>query len=161
MTLKLLDPVTKKLTTMRVHVCHDCGAREGQLHDFGCDMERCPFCGHQLISCDCVYGILGYTLDRAKPYSGLPKRMYEDGLTDEEAELWLDALTEKGRIPYVQWPNLCHRCGELWPTMFMVPDVEWETYIEPEHHRDMLCRKCYDEIRFLIDTNGGEVIERK
>lgn len=34
-------------------VCHDCGATYGQYHTEGCDTERCPCCGGQLISCDC------------------------------------------------------------------------------------------------------------
>ncbi len=33
--------------------CHDCGAKAGHYHHFGCDMETCPVCGGQLISCDC------------------------------------------------------------------------------------------------------------
>jgi hypothetical protein len=35
--------------------CGDCGARHKMQHHIGCDMEICPKCGHQLISCDC-YG---------------------------------------------------------------------------------------------------------
>jgi len=31
--------------------CHDCGARENEPHHFGCDMETCPHCGGQLLSC--------------------------------------------------------------------------------------------------------------
>lgn len=33
--------------------CHDCNALFGHLHHWGCDAERCPACGGQLISCDC------------------------------------------------------------------------------------------------------------
>ena len=33
--------------------CHDCGVRRGELHLEGCDMERCPRCGHQYICCNC------------------------------------------------------------------------------------------------------------
>ena len=35
--------------------CHDCGIvnKKGNLHHFGCDIEKCPACDGQLISCDC------------------------------------------------------------------------------------------------------------
>lgn len=33
--------------------CHDCNVGKGQIHHMGCDVERCPACGLQLISCDC------------------------------------------------------------------------------------------------------------
>jgi hypothetical protein len=33
--------------------CGDCGAKRGQFHHLGCDLERCPRCGRQLISCGC------------------------------------------------------------------------------------------------------------
>jgi len=33
--------------------CPDCGARPGYYHHFGCDQERCPVCGGQLIGCEC------------------------------------------------------------------------------------------------------------
>ena len=33
--------------------CGDCGALMGRYHHWGCDCERCPACGLQLISCDC------------------------------------------------------------------------------------------------------------
>ena len=33
--------------------CHDCGIKHGEVHHFGCDVERCPKCGYQLIGCEC------------------------------------------------------------------------------------------------------------
>ena len=36
------------------HICHDCNVEPGQKHHPGCDMERCPRCDGQLISCGCL-----------------------------------------------------------------------------------------------------------
>lgn len=34
--------------------CGDCAVKKGQLHVMGCDIEQCPRCGGQVISCECV-----------------------------------------------------------------------------------------------------------
>ena len=33
--------------------CTDCGAPQNSYHHEGCDCERCPVCGCQMLSCDC------------------------------------------------------------------------------------------------------------
>ena len=34
-------------------VCGDCAVKEGQIHHMDCDMEQCPVCHGQLLSCGC------------------------------------------------------------------------------------------------------------
>ena len=34
--------------------CHDCSVASGQLHHVSCDMEQCPVCRDQLLTCDCI-----------------------------------------------------------------------------------------------------------
>lgn len=32
-------------------ICHGCVVKVGELHKLGCDVEVCPICGNQLITC--------------------------------------------------------------------------------------------------------------
>jgi hypothetical protein len=45
-------PAPLARTTRR---CDDCGVARGGLHHLGCDLQRCPRCTGQLISCGCRF----------------------------------------------------------------------------------------------------------
>lgn len=65
-------------------ICPACHSRSGQLHELGCPVEICPWCGGQLIGCDCRYEQLGL----------------ESITTEEELNLFEAKLEERGRIPF-------------------------------------------------------------
>lgn len=46
--IKYGDPL-ERLPEDVPEICHDCGAHLGEYHHPGCDMERCPKCGSQMI----------------------------------------------------------------------------------------------------------------
>jgi hypothetical protein len=169
---------------MSEQIC-DCGVKEGELHHLNCDMEKCPICGGQSISCGCCYKhfypdykgfeqlhtsdprlfkihemspaesmcvmnkILG-------PTNGLPLDVYKNGLSSDQQEEWERVLNDIGRVPYIVYPNMCRRCGKLWPDMFHVPTEEWKRYIRIDARTHMLCQTCYDTIKALIDGVDNE-----
>ena len=49
----VLEPIKYNILESNHERCHDCGVKLGGYHHRGCDMERCPNCSEQLISCGC------------------------------------------------------------------------------------------------------------
>lgn len=65
-------------------LCPACQAATGELHELGCPVEICPWCGGQLIHCDCRFEQLGL-----------------DNLADESDLLrFEELLNQQGRVAY-------------------------------------------------------------
>lgn len=78
-TLAIYEPLQ-----MDEDVCPACHAASGECHELGCPVELCPWCGGQLIHCDCRYEQLGL----------------EAISTEEELFRFEALLEERGRIAY-------------------------------------------------------------
>lgn len=65
--------------------CGDCGVFPGELHQSGCDIEQCPRCGFQAISCNCIYEI--FQIDPATMEEKHPN-LYEHGPTEAMVKAW-------------------------------------------------------------------------
>lgn len=65
-------------------VCPSCHVATGELHELGCPVELCPWCGGQLVYCSCRYEQLGI-----------------DAMENEEDLIrFEEILNAQGRIPY-------------------------------------------------------------
>lgn len=115
--------------------CGDCGAKIGVLHDAGCDMETCPRCGGQAISCNCIYEVNGMdqsTLEKTHP------RIYTDGPTSKMYEKW-DKEWEARRIPWAGEPHAAVACRQFGWYSKWIADSGWVTCeaTDPEAREDL------------------------
>jgi uncharacterized protein YbaR (Trm112 family) len=108
-------------------ICHDCNAKEGELHKENCDMEICPKCKGQLLSCDC--NVKDISID--EKFFKIGRKAFK-------------------REPYLNYPVICAKCGELYPVFFNVSTKEWKKTIGITFKDDdVLCKSCFKLIRKL------------
>lgn len=86
-----------------IEACPDCDAPDGAIHDLFCTKERCPFCGGQLITCECIHAVLKLTDDEQQSWDE-----YVDDSVPPLSDIltrWKHALAQKGRIPFESYPD--------------------------------------------------------
>lgn len=69
--------------------CGDCGCHVGEQHKPNCDIERCPACGGQMLSCNC--GVIYEVTDKSK----LPELIKKQAKENEEIDKAYKAALEK------------------------------------------------------------------
>jgi len=102
--------------------CGDCGVAPGALHVRGCDVERCPFCGRQLIGCDC-----------ARTRAGCAEGVE---LTDAEYAVWEADLEKAGRLPWTgEFPGSAEARAFGWYAYFHEGLCRWFRCDDPTDPR--------------------------
>lgn len=116
---------------MNFDICGDCFCKEGELHEEGCDMEKCPNCGGQLISCGCF----------------MDNRVYDN------------MKNIPNREPFFVTTDSCARCGVEEPRMMMVDNETWKNICGVTFNEEsILCPACMD---FIIEKRKLNPKERR
>ncbi len=114
--------------------CGDCAVKPGEYHQPGCDVERCPLCGRQMLSDRCVYRVNGLNVETM---SETHPELYNEGPTEEMWEKY-DAVVDTmgGRLRWTgEWPGRAE-C------------IEFNLYCR------WVSRKTFQPIQFSLEEPG-------
>jgi len=109
---------------MDTNACVDCLALEGQIHRWGCDIEECPFCGDQLMFCNCVNNLMDIVLNRADAN-------VVNLFTATERERWVELI---GDLRF-QWEEVLDSPYDIMDMYFDSPPDWCNTYEQFEEFK--------------------------
>ena len=139
---------------MKLRDCPDCKAASGEHHQPGCDVERCPRCGMQAITCNCIYELCGInpaTMERDHP------DIYRNGPTEAMYQQWDKAWGDRRTRWTGVWPGEAE-CVEYGWYAKLVAGVGWQscTADDPEAHPNLnrLVLEC------VWDVNQQKFVRR-
>lgn len=135
--------------------CLGCGVIEGQFHVFGCVSEICLFCNELSAYCDCMYEHFNLVDESLYPdYPHIPLELLENGFPREMIDEWELHMMQSGRYPFILYPDICCRCGEVNPKPWKkkVSKEEWQTYVELEYQTRAMCEECFEVIKELTNS---------
>jgi hypothetical protein len=57
------------------------------------------------------------------------------------------------RVPFLNFPHVCARCGVLDPPQFWVPELVWAYYMPPSKREEFVCAACFQRIVKLVNRS--------
>jgi hypothetical protein len=132
--------------------CGDCGVTRGGWHHPGCDLQRCPACGRQLISCGCLFDEDG---PDASDLLGEPLGVDGNGLLTER--MWLgehEVIIHRGDVPETDITTVRGiRCTTALRTVIdLAPEVE-------ASHLEEMVQDCLERGLFTVEQASLRLAE--
>lgn len=132
--------------------CSDCGVVRGGWHHPGCDLQQCPACGRQLMSCGCRF-------DEDGPDASLslvePLGVDGNGLLTER--MWLgehEVVIHRGDVPETDITTVNGiRCTTPLRTVIdLAPEVA-------ASHLEIMVRDCLERGLFTVEEASQRLAE--
>jgi len=128
--------------------CVGCSAKEGQLHNWPCDNEKCPFCDGQVIYCDCTNNLMDIVLNRADADT-------VDCFTQAEKERWLELIGDLK----LRWKEVLDSPIETVDMYFDTPPEWCTTHEQLEDFKKI--SKTFLEVDEALDYKFEELCTEK